>query len=88
MVLEGKVKTIDGGEIEVQGSSICLHGDNPQSPEIVTSLKKKLEKHDIKIAPKWFQNPISGPMAVLQTSDKCSHTLRMLRFLDRPAFCL
>jgi UPF0271 protein len=51
MVLEGKVKTIDGGEIEVQGSSICLHGDNPQSPEIVTSLKKKLEKHDIKIAP-------------------------------------
>ncbi len=51
MVLEGKVQTLDGGEIAVKGSSICLHGDNPQSPEIVQSLKKKLEKHDIKIAP-------------------------------------
>jgi UPF0271 protein len=51
MVLDGKVQTIDGGEIEVQGSSICLHGDNPQSPEIVKSLKKKLDEHDIKIAP-------------------------------------
>jgi hypothetical protein len=24
-------------------------------------------------------------MAALQASDKCSHTVRMLRFLDRPA---
>ena len=24
-------------------------------------------------------------MAALLTSDKCSHTIRMLRFLDRPA---
>jgi UPF0271 protein len=51
MVLEGKVQTIDGGEIEVKGSSICLHGDNPQSPEIVKAIIKKLEKNDVKIAP-------------------------------------
>ena len=51
MVLEGKVRTIDGGEIEVRGSSICLHGDNPQSPEIVQGIREKLEKNDVKIAP-------------------------------------
>ena len=51
MVLEGKVQTIDGGEIEVKGSSICLHGDNPQSPEIVQALRKRLEKNDVRIAP-------------------------------------
>ena len=51
MVLEGKVQTIDGGEIEVKGSSICLHGDNPQSPEIVQAIRKKLDKNDIRIAP-------------------------------------
>jgi len=51
MVLEGKVRTTDGGEIEVKGSSICLHGDNPQSPEIVQAIRKQFEKNDVKIAP-------------------------------------
>ena len=51
MVLEGKVRTTDGGEIEVKGSSICLHGDNPHSPEIVQAIRKQFEKNDVKIAP-------------------------------------
>ena len=50
MVLEGKVRTTDGGEIEVKGSSICLHGDNPHSPEIVQAIRKQFEKNDVKIA--------------------------------------
>ncbi len=51
MVLEGKVTTSEGKEIEVQGRSICFHGDNPQGPEIVQTIRKELEKRGVKIVP-------------------------------------
>jgi UPF0271 protein len=51
MVTEGKVVASDGKEIEVRGSSICFHGDNPQSPQIVKAVKEALEKKGVTIAP-------------------------------------
>jgi UPF0271 protein len=51
MVLEGKVETKDGREIEVRGSSICFHGDNPQSPAIIQTVKKTLAENGIRITP-------------------------------------
>lgn len=51
MVLEGKVTTSEGKEIKVQGRSICFHGDNPQGPEIVQTIRKELEKRGVKIVP-------------------------------------
>lgn len=51
MVLEGKVTTSDGREIEVRGRSICFHGDNPLGPEIAQKVKKELERNGVKILP-------------------------------------
>ena len=49
MVLEEKVIASDGKEIEVKGKSVCLHGDNPQAPEIAQTLREELEKRGVKI---------------------------------------
>ncbi len=49
MVLEEKVIASDGKEIEVKGKSVCLHGDNPQAPEIAQTLREELEKREVKI---------------------------------------
>lgn len=50
MVLQGKVEATDGREIEVRGSTICFHGDNPQSPAIIQVIKKKLTENGVKIS--------------------------------------
>lgn len=51
MVLEGRVATVDGGEIAVEGSSICLHGDNPTAPEIARNLRVALEGAGVEVLP-------------------------------------
>jgi UPF0271 protein len=51
MVVEGKVAATNGKEIEVRGNTICFHGDNPRSPEIVQLAKIELEKKGVKIVP-------------------------------------
>jgi UPF0271 protein len=56
MVTEGKVVASDGKEIEVKGRSICFHGDNPKSPEIVQAVKTELEQRGVKIAPLGLQS--------------------------------
>jgi len=55
MVLEGRVVASDGKEIEVQGKSICLHGDNPRAPEIARTLREELEKRGVNIVPLGMQ---------------------------------
>lgn len=51
MVLQGKVNAIDGSEIAVKGRSICLHGDNPQAPEVARALRRELEAKGVRIVP-------------------------------------
>ena len=47
MVLEGKVTTIDGKEIDIDADSICVHGDNPQAINFVKYIRESLEKEGI-----------------------------------------
>jgi UPF0271 protein len=49
MVVDGKVTASNGQDIEVRGSSICFHGDNPRGPEIVRSVKEALVERGVKI---------------------------------------
>lgn len=42
MILNGKVKTIDGEEVELKADSICVHGDNYEAVTLVKHLKKSL----------------------------------------------
>lgn len=40
----GEVETIDGGSLEIQAESICVHGDGPSAVAIVDRVKKVLEE--------------------------------------------
>ena len=42
MALKGKVKTIEGKEINLQIDTICLHGDNEESVELAKAIKEEL----------------------------------------------
>lgn len=49
--VDGKVKTVDGDEIEIEFESICFHSDTPGALEIGTAVRQALLDNDIKIAP-------------------------------------
>lgn len=51
IVQHGKVKAIDGTEIEIEADSICVHGDNEEAVELVKHLKKSLSEKNIAIQP-------------------------------------
>jgi 5-oxoprolinase (ATP-hydrolysing) subunit A len=47
---EGKVRAVDGTDISAFGTTVCVHGDNPQAVEFVRQLRKRLELEDVMIA--------------------------------------
>ncbi len=49
MVTEGKVKAITGEEIEVNGETICVHGDTPTALEMIKIIKRRLEEAGIEV---------------------------------------
>lgn len=51
MIKEGKVKAIDGTDIEIKANSICIHGDNSMALEFAKSLRQELEEEDIVFKP-------------------------------------
>jgi len=42
MALEGRVTAIDGGEIELQADTLCVHGDNPSAVQMVKRIRESL----------------------------------------------
>ena len=51
MVTEGKVKTIDGVEIDLSIQTICCHGDTPGAEKIVRAVREGLEKAGVQVKP-------------------------------------
>ena len=49
MVLEGKVETIDGKEIDIAADSICVHGDNPEAVNFVKHIRASLISEGIEV---------------------------------------
>ena len=49
MVLEGKVDTIDGQEIDIVADSICVHGDNPEAVNFVKHIRESLLSEGIEV---------------------------------------
>lgn len=43
MVKDGKVGSVDGAEISIEGSSVCVHADTPGALEIVSTVRAALE---------------------------------------------
>ena len=39
MLREGKVRAVDGTDVEVRAETICVHGDTPGAVEFVSNLR-------------------------------------------------
>ena len=54
MLREGKVKSVDGGDVDVRAETVCVHGDTPGAVDFARVLKSRLEKEGVSIrAPKF-----------------------------------
>jgi len=51
MLREGKVRSVEGRDIEVHGETICVHGDTPGAVEFARELRMQLEREGVKISP-------------------------------------
>lgn len=50
ILTEGKVRAIDGSDVAIAATTVCVHGDNPQAVEFVKKLRERLELEEIEIA--------------------------------------
>jgi 5-oxoprolinase (ATP-hydrolysing) subunit A len=54
MLREGKVRSVDGVDVDVRAETICLHGDNPEAVEFARALRARLDKEGVTVrAPKF-----------------------------------
>jgi UPF0271 protein len=51
LVQEGKVKTIQGSEIELKAETICVHGDNPEALALVKQIRETLKAAGVAVQP-------------------------------------
>ena len=49
--LEGRVRTVEGEDIEIEFESICFHSDTPGCFEIASAMRAGLIANGIRIAP-------------------------------------
>ncbi|HEX5490930.1 MAG TPA: 5-oxoprolinase subunit PxpA [Candidatus Udaeobacter sp.] len=53
MLREGKVRSIEGHDVDVRGETICVHGDTPGAVQFARELRTRLEREGVNIsAPK------------------------------------
>ena len=50
MLKEGKVRSVDGADIDVVVETVCVHGDNPEAVAFVRGLRSCLEREGVEIA--------------------------------------
>lgn len=50
-VKEGRVKTIEGSEIELTAETICVHGDNPKALSLVKKIRETLKTAEVSVQP-------------------------------------
>ncbi len=49
MVLEGEIKALDGGRVQVRAETLCVHGDNPEAVAIARAVREALIAHGVEI---------------------------------------
>jgi UPF0271 protein len=50
MLVEGKVRSVDGTDVPITASTVCVHGDNPEAVAFVRKLRERLEEEEVMIA--------------------------------------
>jgi UPF0271 protein len=51
MLREGKVRSVEGRDVDVRGETICIHGDTPGAVEFARKLRSQLEHEGVRISP-------------------------------------
>jgi UPF0271 protein len=51
MAMDGKVRTLDGVEIDIAVQTICCHGDTPGAERIVRAVREGLDKAGCRVRP-------------------------------------
>jgi len=54
MLREGKVRSVEGDDVNVHAETICVHGDTPRAVEFARILRARLEKEGAEIRPPKF----------------------------------
>ena len=49
MLREGKVRSVDGVDVDVRAETVCVHGDTPGAVEFARTLRSQLEREDVTI---------------------------------------
>ncbi len=49
MLREGKVRSVEGHDVDVRGETICVHGDTPGAVEFARELRTQLEREGVGI---------------------------------------
>src|SRR5437763_7003898 len=49
MLREGKVRSVEGRDIDVSGETICVHGDTPGAVEFASTLRSSQERECVRI---------------------------------------
>jgi 5-oxoprolinase (ATP-hydrolysing) subunit A len=49
MLREGKVQSVEGGDVDVRAETICVHGDTPGAVEFARELRTQLEENGVEI---------------------------------------
>ena len=50
MLREGKVRSVEGDDVEVRVETICVHGDTPGAVEFARELRSQLESQGVRIS--------------------------------------
>lgn len=53
MVVEGRVKSVGGEDLDVEVDSLCIHGDAPGAVEKARAIEQALAAAHVEIAPPW-----------------------------------
>ena len=51
MLREGKVRSVEGRDVDVRGETVCVHGDTPGAVEFARELRTELERAGVRISP-------------------------------------
>jgi UPF0271 protein len=51
LVRDHRVPTVDGGDLELDVESICVHGDAPNAPEIASAIRRALDGAGVELVP-------------------------------------
>jgi UPF0271 protein len=49
LVTEGKVRSIEGGDLAIRADTICVHGDTEGAPELVRALRGALAREGVEL---------------------------------------